>query len=153
MNIKFRHIAFSVAASIWLFACANDPDCSLEQPENLLKLVFYNEEGTDPVLVKYDLIQANASDSILYSRADTLSLFNMPINPSVDTLSYYFVTGVSIDSVTVRYQRKLDWLSESCGPYFNFSDLQIVTHTFDSISITDPLIDKSVNENIKIFIF
>ncbi|MCV9387707.1 DUF6452 family protein [Reichenbachiella ulvae] len=153
MKIKLRHIGLSLVASMWLFACANDPDCALEQPESIVKIVFYDNETEEKTEVKYDLIEASGSDSILYNRADTLALFNMPVNPSVDTLSYYFVTGVSIDSVTVTYQRKLDWLSEECGPYFKFSELKIVTHTFDSISVTDPIIDKEVNENIKIYIF
>lgn len=156
MKIKLKHIGFFLFSSIGLFSCENDPDCNLEQPENILKIVFYGvneEEEMDSIQVKYDLVQVSGSDSILYNRSDTLALFNLPVNPEVDTLSYFFITGVSRDSITIRYQRKLDWLSESCGPYFKFNDLKIISHSFDSISRTNPSIDKTVNENIQIYNF
>ncbi|MBU2915323.1 MULTISPECIES: DUF6452 family protein [Reichenbachiella] len=147
-------VLFSVVilgSLFFLMACQNEPECDLERPYDEINMGFYDFETLEIDTLRYDLIGTAGSDSLLYTSADTLSVFTFPLNPSADTLAYYFVTGVSIDTIQLKYDRKLEWLSERCGPFFKYQNLKIVYHTFDSVSVIQSTIDSSIDENIQVY--
>lgn len=151
MKYKFRHFALLSLVFILIGACSEEPDCDLEQPYDVVNIVFYDLETEDEDRIKFDQVVVSGSDSIFYDRADTLSRFQLPLNPSTDTVAFFFLTGLITDSIVIKYDRKLDWLSEECGPFFSYDNLMILAHSFDSLNFEQPIIDRSVDENIQIF--
>ncbi|PIB36507.1 hypothetical protein BFP72_14415 [Reichenbachiella sp. 5M10] len=143
---------------VWMFLCSavmssckDDPDCSLEQPYDEFVIGFYDERSLELDTLRFDFVSAEGSDTILYNSEDTLSYFSFKLNPAADSVTYYFLTGVSVDTLQLTYDRDLEWLSERCGPFFNYAKLKVAFHTFDSVSVEQSAIDITVDENIKIY--
>lgn len=151
MKYKFGDFVVLSLVLCFIGACVEEPDCDLERPYDVVNIVFYDLESGDEDLIKFDQVVVGGSDSIFYDRADTLSLFQLPLNPAADTVSFFFVTGLVRDSMVIKYDRQLDWLSEECGPFFSYDNLVLLSHSFDSLNFEQPLIDRSVDENIQIF--
>ncbi|UXP32896.1 DUF6452 family protein [Reichenbachiella agarivorans] len=148
---KLLLLTFQLMPLLWVISCADDPDCDQELPYDAVHVGFYDYDSLTKTELKFDLVATEGSDSLFYDRSDTLAVFKLNLNPSVDSVTYLFVTGVTIDSLKLKYSRKLEWLSEKCGPTMSYDRLEIVEHTFDSVSLVQPLIDLSVDENIKIY--
>ena len=136
---------------VFLWSCANDPDCNLQVPHNEITIAFYDEETEEEKAVQFDRVKAVASDSLLYDKTDSLHSFSFVLNPAADTVKYYFITGVRRDTIVLSYQRELRWLSESCGPNLSYGHLQLVETTFESVDLLYSQVDFSIDENIRIY--
>jgi len=136
---------------IFCWSCKEEPECDLEIPYNVLSIGFYDNEGFQKEKVKFDLIIATGSDSILYTNEDSLDNFSFVLNPAATEVTYNFITGVRAKSITLSYTKQLVWLSEACGPNFFYDQLTIVSHTFDSAQLIQTGFDHSINENVRIY--
>ena len=62
----------------------------------------------------------------------------LPLNYLKDTTSYIFYFDDALfDTLTLAYTTKLEYVSGECGERFAIEGLQIVNHTFDSISLVN----------------
>ncbi|MFY0625195.1 MAG: hypothetical protein JXR07_02790 [Reichenbachiella sp.] len=151
MTLKAIPLIFLLALFFFCVACSEDPACNQELPYDSLSIGFYDDETFEKVSIKYELILARGSDSILYDSEDSIQVFNFPMNPSAFEVTFRFVTGVRIDSIVLSYDKQLEWLSEECGPNFRYSGLSIVDHSFDSARLINSEFDLEIDENIRVY--
>lgn len=157
MNIYLQRFIFFIAVFSIVFGCDDDPDCSLELPHDDVELVFYDFESleeTSNVFTEVSLLLDEDSEVdklVYYTNEDTLSNFPMQVAPSRDSVTYFFGTGVSRDTLTLSYNRELVWISDKCGPFLNYNGLEVIKSTFDSTSLISSVIDASIEENIQIY--
>lgn len=151
MKLYSSLFVFSILYLLVFTSCDDDPDCDLELPHDEIELVFYNIEDLTQTNYKFELIGALGSDSIYYDNEDSLSNYPMEINPTADDIAFVFLTGISRDTLRLRYNRNLEWVSGKCGPFMEYDELEIVYSTFDSISLINNVIDESVSENIQVY--
>ncbi|GAB4125700.1 MAG: hypothetical protein OHK0045_10260 [Raineya sp.] len=90
------------------------------------------------------------SDKILYNFTpspstpeDSLNTFNFPYNPLKDSvhysISYRRGNPLQEDILAFRYNRLIELSSPECGIRTNYSNLQILEHSFDSLVLkTNP---------------
>lgn len=133
-----------------LWACGEEPACNLGIPQNNIEVKFYNSEDSTELFVKFIGVSERATDSVFYTSKDSLSNFSLNLNPSATQVTYLFQSATTIDTLTVRYVKQLEWLSEECGPTFFYGELDVVGSSF-IYDLTSTFIDVSIDENIKIY--
>lgn len=150
--MRGAHLVFVIFfLAVWFLSCGNEPDCDLKIPSDRVQIAFFNDEDSTVKSLDFDRIRAAGSDSILYGDGDSLSVFTVYLNPSADTVAYYFVTGVRRDTLVLSYSRELEWLSEECGPNFRYENLEVSYDSFDNLQLVEPVLDYEINENIRVY--
>ncbi len=115
----------------------------------------WSEADKDSTLQDLSLVGLDRIDSI-YANV-TISEVFMPLDFESDTST--FVIGVSEtlkDTLSVVYQKELDFISRDCGYIFTFDiDTIIYTNAFiDSVAVDYPTVKYGETiENIKLYIY
>ncbi|MGL1885645.1 MAG: DUF6452 family protein [Reichenbachiella sp.] len=151
MKFVFPSLCLFVVIMSVFTGCSDAPDCEQELPSDSLNVVFYDNDSFEIARFKFERIIAVGANSVFYDSGDSLSSFSLQLNPSSDTVDYLFITGVTQDILSIKYVRKMDWLSEDCGPNMGYSGVKIISTTFDSVNVINGTIDELVNENIQIY--
>ncbi|MEO9806348.1 MAG: DUF6452 family protein [Reichenbachiella sp.] len=133
-----------------LWACGEEPDCDLGVPQNNIEIQFYSSEDSTAQFMKFVGVTERSTDSVFYTSKDSLSNFTLNLNPNTSQLTYVFQTATAIDTLTISYNKQLEWLSEECGPTFFYSELEVLGSSF-TYDLTSKFIDVSIDENIKIY--
>lgn len=137
--------------TIWMCsACGEEPDCDLEQPADEISVNFYSIKDSTELYKKFFYVGADGTDSVYYNSTDSIPNFHLKLNPSATQVQYIFLSGVSTDILTIKYTKRLEWLSEACGPSFFYDNLEIEYSTFNA-HLVSSTIDNQIDENIKIY--
>lgn len=81
------------------------------------------------------------------------SSYGLTLSPVADSSVWLFATdttaGTPIDTIMLRYERSLTFLSNACGytTYFNLLSATTTNNSIDSIRILDPSITNNANTN------
>lgn len=109
--------------------------------------------GPHPVLLA---VTATGEQGGYYTQVAT---FTLSLSPDADTCVWLYATdtasAVLPDTITFRYQRNLQFLSNACGyAYFYYlKTVQTTTHNIDSVRITDANVTNNVNtKHLRIYI-
>ncbi len=132
-------------------SCADVPDCAQESSYVLFKVKLFDVDSLFEEKVKFDSIKSVGSDSLFYTAEDSLSLYAMDLNSSLNTTTFLFYQGLDIDTITVSYDKSVVVPFEECGPSVDISNLVLDKSTFDSTALISDLINFNVNENIEIY--
>ena len=144
-----RHLLIFLLGISLFMACAEEPDCDLEGARDELIVKFYNEDDSAALEVEILKLEALGGDSVFYV-IDTTQTYVLPLNPIANEVTYLFRTRSARDTLSVKYKKEIEWISESCGPSYVFSELEIISTTFEADLISSQ-IDNSVDENISIY--
>jgi hypothetical protein len=146
----FKNLPF-ILIVLLLLACGLEPDCSLEQPHDEISVNFYAFKDSTVLIQKFFYVGAVGTDSVFYNSEDSLlSTFQLKLNPTATQVQYLFLSGISSDTLTINYDKKLKWLSEECGPSYSYENLVLAYSTFNAL-LTSEIIDVQIDENIKIY--
>ncbi|SMD33195.1 hypothetical protein SAMN04488029_1552 [Reichenbachiella faecimaris] len=145
-----REVVIICLGILVLWACGEEPDCDLEVPENNITVNFFNREDSTQQFMEFISVTERSTDHVFYNSMDSLTSFELNLNPTVDEVTYVFVSSTSVDTLTVSYTTQLEWLSEECGPYFFYSKLDVVGSSF-TYDLVSTFIDVTIDENIKIY--
>ena len=130
--------------------CNTIPDCRNEIESNFVKVKFLDSADSTVLAVQFESVEAIGVSSTLYS--DTLlSAYELELNPAENSSKYTFQLDGSIDILELGYNRHVSIISEECGPKFSYDNLEIITHTFDSVAITSSNVDRTLAEHIEIY--
>lgn len=133
-----------------LWACGEEPDCNLGVAKSNVEIGFYSSEDSTQLFMKFIGVTERSTDNVFYTSEDSLTAFSLNLNPTADQLTYVFVTSTSVDTLTLGYTKRLEWLSEECGPSFLYEELDVLGSSF-TYDLTSTFIDVSIDENIKIY--
>ena len=93
--------------------------------------------------------------SPIYSNLSTISKFNLPLNPLVDSAKYqlFVYPNSSPDTVTFVYGSQPYTINPDCGGIyvFNLTRVSITRHHIDSAKIINATINNVSGENLKIY--
>lgn len=136
--------------------CAPDEICFSENT-SLVEVNFVEElyAGTDSAEVVNDTlifysVKALGTDSIFVEQ-DTLTFLSLPVN-TADTITWYlFDSERGMDSLELRYRRMQRFISEDCGPEQIFDELKPGTSSFDSVVVTNTLLNAQISNNVEVF--
>ncbi|MEN7550362.1 DUF6452 family protein [Rapidithrix thailandica] len=142
------------------YLCSSCNDCTPEvNPGTGLLVAFYsfNAEEKKYEQSNIDLAQVGgiANPQLLISRDTLLNKLALPLSEFADTTAFYFSYPESdeMDTLCVSYKRKVQVNSPDCFSYTEFSDVQIISSSFDSVFMESNIIDNDTlqKNNVQIF--
>lgn len=145
-----REVVVFCLVLLTLWSCGEEPDCDLSIPRSSIVVKFYDSEDSTALYKRFIGVTERSTDQVFYTSADTLTSFELNLDPTVEQVTYVFVSSTSVDTLTLSYSTKLKWLSDECGPSFSYEELDVVgsSYTYDLVST---FIDTAIDENIKIY--
>lgn len=144
---EFVILCFGIIA---FWACGEEPDCNLGVPASSIKVNFYNSEDSTVHFMEFIGVTEESSDQVFYTSEDSLASFELNLNATADQITYVFVSSTAVNTLTLGYTTELEWLSEECGPVFNYDNLEVISSTY-TYEVASAIIDHAIDENIKIY--
>jgi len=114
---------------------------------------FYSSESSEQINIdSLDIFGLGIPDSSLYEMA-VLDNISLPLNPSTLSCGFVIINGGRSDTIVLRYQPKLEFLSKACGYIYTFELEEVLFTTNDifNISISINSVSPGDEENIQIF--
>lgn len=126
--------------------CLNEPDCIITST-NLAKIAFVN--GKNIREITFDEIQVSGLDKIYYENAKVSSV-QLPVNPETTEITFTFAFEGRVETLHLRYKTSVQIISDSCGAFTNYGDLEIIDTTFTEIEIVANQLSTNATVNIQI---
>ena len=145
-----KNLFVFIAFSLTLWACNDIPDCNNAGEPNAVIVKFYNTSDSSALTLAIDSIKAADTDSIFYE-AESLSTFNLILDPSQDATTFYFYTPTDTDTISFSYKRVNSVISVECGPGIEFFDITVQSHSFDSAAVKFDFLNIQLTDNIEIY--
>ncbi len=147
--MKFPYVIAALFLPLVFVSCLDDPDC-VTTTTDFVNVVFYETEENLADTLFLEQLTAQGSDSILHYR-DTVTSVRLPLDPRVNTATYYFQSQYGNDTLVLEYQLGARLISEDCGAEVIFSQIEYLTQTFDSIIVVNNVPVEDITEDIRIF--
>jgi len=155
---KDRKIWFAAVVTLLLLmagACNPSKRC-LEETDVFMHVRFVTTdegEDRDTTLQEAQIYGVGREDSLL--AYGSIHKIDLPLNAHYDSTAFVIVSDTLKDTLTCRYTRTTRLLSFECGFIAEFHDLQLqITHHFlDSVTVINPLVTNTDDENVKIYLF
>ncbi|GAB4399555.1 MAG: hypothetical protein OHK0053_19930 [Microscillaceae bacterium] len=140
-----------------LLASLSSCELECEDPSlQVLRVQFYKSGGLQPdTLAFLDIkgIEAPLAqpDSLLYTQADTLSIFNLPLSPVSDTSRFVFRRVLpGGDTLSYRlgliYERRTFVERPDCGLEVSITGLRLLESDFFDATLLSPDISNDTNQ-------
>lgn len=136
-------------------SCLDEPDC-FRLSNNAIGITFkILGVGTDNVSMLE--LKSTDSDSVFYAEKSGSS-FVVPLNLLKTSTTYnlkFYTTGSALQqhSLTVGYDRQVQYVSEDCGERHIYSNLKVLEYTFDSLRevSTTPYAASAASTNVEVY--
>ncbi len=138
-------ILFSIAG------CSEIVDCKRETKTTARISFFKKTDGTS-LEISFDTITAIGTDSIFFTAKDTLSIYDIPLDPNSINTTFIFIRASVTDTLNLGYENQFVIIDEDCAPEIAFNNLEILNTSFDSLKIVESRLLIAVENNIKIFL-
>ena len=151
MEPTLKYIVAALAAIFLMAAGTSCQDDECDQSlRNLAGFGFYTpQEGTrvDSIIPNLSIYAAAQPDTLLYDSLDREAVY-LPLNPTQNQTRFVFVIDSIVDTVSIDYTRKQEFVSHPCGFITRFQITQSrVNHSvFDSIQTINPIVTLNENE-------
>ena len=138
-------IIFSIAG------CSEIVDCKRETKTTARISFFKKIDGTS-LEIAFDTITAIGTDSIFFTVKDSLSVYDIPLDPNSISTTFIFIKASVTDTLNLGYENQFVIIDQDCAPEIAFDNLEIINTSFDSLKIVERRLLIEVENNIKIFL-
>ena len=133
---------------LFLFSCLEDPDC-LVTATNLVKIDFKNTDGTVRTITFSGITVSGLATPIYVNSAQ--STVQLPLNPQSTETTFLFREASVVKRMVIRYAITHRAISEKCGAYAFYSNLEIVESNYTSIKVKNPfLLTSNTSSNVEV---
>ena len=154
-----KGISFFTILSLVAISCNEIKDCQLADDTNFIIFALFDKDTTS-LTESADFSSVTMKDLNLRligfdqtQRVDTtLSRFALPINTLDSMATYYFESNLGFDTMEIRYSSQYFIFFEECEPAKTFFNLEVVSHTFDSVSVVNSDLNNEIVRNVEIFL-
>lgn len=149
VNVAIR--ALFIVFSGMLIGCNDIEDCAVDPNFGALKIQFFDRVGDVLKTENIDSVKAIGSDTLFFISEDLVSSLELDLDPFNNNVTYVFFDNLSTDSLVISYTRINELVSPECGPSIAFNDLQVVTHTFDSVAVSNTFFNSNLEDNLEVY--
>lgn len=154
-----KGISFVIVLTLIAIGCNAIKDCQLVDDTNFIVFALFDRDTTS-LTESADFSSITMKDLNLRligfdqtQRVDTtLSIFALPINTLDTVATYYFESNLGLDTMKIRYNSQYYIFFEECDPAIRFFNLEVVSHTFDSVSVVNDELNNEIIRNVEIFL-
>lgn len=138
-------IIFSIAG------CSEVVDCKRET-KTTVRISFFKITDGSSLEIAFDTITAIGTDSIFFTVKDSLSVYDIPLDPNSISTTFIFIKASVTDTLNLGYENQFVIIDQDCAPEIAFNNLEIINTSFDSLKIVERRLLIEVENNIKIFL-
>ena len=109
-------------------SCEKDDYCLKNPITPNLVLRFYDDSNKETLKNVDELYVWAAGKDSLFSKVKTDSIY-IPLNSTKTETVYYFSNGTSVDTFTISYTPKEEYVSRSCGYKMTFQEVTFTSNT------------------------
>lgn len=145
-TINYKPLKFVPFISLFviLAGCLNEPDCVITS-SNLTKIAFV--KGKDARPITFDQIRVSGLDTVYYQNAKVSSV-QLPVNPAATEITFTFTFEGRTETLKLGYITRVEVISDSCGAFTNYGNLEIIETTFTDLEIV--LNQLSINATVNV---
>jgi len=143
---RLKISVFLVVHSFLILSCEEVKDCT-PQTNDFIKVAFRDTVSNDLIPLAFDSIYELNSGTLLFDFKDTLSIFEIPLNPELANSSFLFSEQGIVNTLDVSYRNAASIISVECGVELIFAELNIDQTTFDSVRIIETEFFSELTEN------
>ncbi|NJL12746.1 MAG: hypothetical protein HC913_06975 [Microscillaceae bacterium] len=143
--------------SLLLLVSLSSCELECENPSlQVLRLQVFKAGGIEPDTLAFLDVRGTGAllaqpDSLLYTQADTLSIFSLPLSPFSDTSRFVFRRLLAGgDTLTYRlgliYERRTFVERPDCGLQVSITDLRLLESDFFDTTLLSPDISNDTNQ-------
>ena len=141
-----------ILTGLMVFSCQDIENCGTDDNRDFMILRFYDRETTASKKVAFQV----SSGNIVYGEgfySDDSTAIGLPLNPnSLETTFRFDSVGTSVSyELTIGYVTSLEIFDPKCDPSFYYSNLDTLSHTFDSLSIPGTITNRQISTNVEIY--
>jgi Family of unknown function (DUF6452) len=146
INCKPLKFVPIICLFILLVGCLNEPDCVITST-NLTKIAFV--KGNVARVITFDQIQVSGLEKKYYENAQVSSV-QLPVNPDTTEIIFTFTFEGRTETLHLRYKTSTEVISDSCGAFTNYGDIEIIDTSFTNIQIVANELSTNATVNIQI---
>lgn len=113
---------------VLITSCEKDDYCLKNPVTPNLVLRFYDDSNKETLKKVDELYVWAAGKDSLFSGVKTDSIY-IPLNTTETETIYYFSNGTSVDTFTISYTPKEEYVSRSCGYKMVFQEVIFTSNT------------------------
>ena len=150
MRFFVKILAFCLAGFL-AGSCYEDPDC-IDLRSDYVGFTFKKlfDKQVDTVAVVG--ITTSGTDSVFYQFTNVAGPIRLPLNVAASSQSFAFDLAGGPHALEVGYEAKPQFESVTCGPRFVLTHLNVPSHSFDSVRVTNPVaVGSETGSNIDIY--
>jgi hypothetical protein len=148
-SMKQAPVIFIISLLFVLTSCLDDADC-VTTTTDFVNLRFYDRENNLIDTLNLVSLTAVGSDSVLV--ADSMvTAVRVPLDPQNESATYVFNSQFGRHTLTLSYALGTRLISEDCGVEIIYSQLALVSHSFDSVSVVNTVPVEDITEDIKVY--
>jgi hypothetical protein len=147
--MKPAHIIFVISSLFFLSSCLNEPDC-VTTTTDFVNVRFYERENNLTDTLFLTSLTAIGSDSVLHDQ-DTVTSVRLPLDPQQNSAKYIFESQYGRDTLVLIYSLGTRLISEDCGVEILYSQVDYMSHSFDSVNVANRVPVEDINEDIQVY--
>lgn len=159
-KVKFKFPILTILLiSAFIFSCEKDETCRKSRIVETGAGFYLDSVNTTTgkrVLVKSTIdslwVSGIGVDSLLYKKTKTNAI-KLPLNQFAEESKFRMKTNKVVDTITIRYKNKIEYLSLECGSIRTHTIDTVLTsgHYIRSVAIINPTVNTLSVENIQLF--
>jgi hypothetical protein len=143
-----RKLGIFVTYLFMASSCLEEPEC-LNLNNHIIGITFKNKSDGKAAVVTFTNIKALGSDSVFVATGNKVVA---PLNYFKQETTYVFTQADVVDTLQLSYKAQPQFVSVDCGERYVLSELEIVSHTFDSVRVLSRVpSNQTTANNIDIF--
>lgn len=151
MNLLKGISIFTLLIAI-LIGCQDIKDCQLKDDTNFYVVALFDKDTTSSTeSVAFTSIIEESLNGAFYLDT-TMSTFILPINTTDTVTTYFFESELGSDTMVVSYDFQYNIFFDECEPAQRFFGLQVLSHTFDSVSVVNDDLNNEIVRNVEVFL-
>ncbi len=150
-------MALAILATCFLTVSCQEAEVCEEATAIALRIGIYKAEAEEETRLGVDSLTIygiGREDSLIYHRANGVSLIELPMNPHRHESGYVFDFGGQPDTLWLTTQKEMHFISVACGfsLFYNITDINHTLNHLQQVSINQSFVTNAFDEHLKIFI-
>lgn len=146
--MKFVRLSWILLLGLW--GCLTEPDC-FDTSTNLVTFAFYDADD-ELVDVEMDSLTISGVEGFLIPEDNTFSTFSLPVNPAETEVIFTFYFDTEVETIALNYQSQTEVISEDCGALTYITDLNLLSSSYENITLLNNRLATNAGNNVKIIL-
>ncbi len=129
-------------------SCTPIEDCQLD-PNSAQAYIRFNHDTA--TTFSFDSVKNDMVSTIYYDADTSFTLIPVPLSSASSDIRYEFFTDSTDYFMELQYKTQANVYGEDCEASIYYSAIEVITHNFDSVAISNDFLDRRITDNIEVY--